>query len=160
MRSAAKDVNVVLSRYVRGLLFLVALMSAVTWAGLTFVFHLPFALPIAIATGLLEVIPFVGPIAAGALAAVVAFSHGGVGLTVGVAVFYFVLRQAEDQLVMPAVIGRAVALHPAVIIFAVLAGGTIGGVLGTLLAIPTAAALKVLLDHWVAASRGDHPVGS
>ena len=159
LRAAADEINMVLSRYVRGLLFLVVLMATATWLGLSLVFRLPYALPVAIATGLLEVIPFVGPIAAGALAAIIAFSHAGVGLAVGVIAFYFVLRQAEDQLVMPAILGRAVALHPAVIIFAVMAGGTIAGVLGTLLAIPAAATIKVALDHWYAARTGRSPEG-
>ena len=147
-RAVAGEINVVLSRYVRGLVFLVGLMSTATWLGLALLFHLPYALPVAILTGLLEIIPFIGPITAGAIAALIAFAKGGTGLALGVIAFYFLLRQAEDQLVMPNVLGRAVALSPAFIIFAVLAGGAIGGVLGTLLAIPAAAAVKVIFDHW------------
>ena len=56
------------------------------------------------------------------------------------------LREVEDQVVMPFVVGRAVELHPVVTIFAVLAGGTIAGPIGMLLAVPAAAAVKVILD--------------
>ena len=59
-------------------------------------------------------------------------------------VFYFVLRQVEDQVVMPVVIGRAVHLHPIVTIFAVLVGLSIYGVLGGLLGVPVAAAINVV----------------
>ncbi|HET7077143.1 MAG TPA: AI-2E family transporter [Chloroflexia bacterium] len=52
----------------------------------------------------------------------------------------------EDNLVMPFVVGRAVEISPVVTIFAVLAGGAIAGILGMLLAVPAAAAIKVLLD--------------
>jgi predicted PurR-regulated permease PerM len=54
----------------------------------------------------------------------------------------------EDQIVMPLVLGRAVDLHPLVVIFAVLAGSALLGVLGTLIAVPVAASIKVILDSW------------
>ena len=140
-------VHRVLSRYIRGQLFLVVLMSILTYVALGLIFHLPYALPIAILTGFLEVIPLLGPVTAGAVAATVALVHGGVPTAVGVIVAYVVLRQAEDQLVMPVVVGRAVELHPLVNIFAVLVGAASFGVLGALLAVPAAAALRVLLDY-------------
>ena len=61
---------------------------------------------------ILEVIPFFGPVAAGLVAATVALVHGGVETMIGVIVAYTVLRQIEDQLVMPIVVGHAVELHP------------------------------------------------
>lgn len=157
----------VLGRYLGGQVLLVALMSAVTFVVLYFVFHLRFALPIAIATGFLEIIPVIGPITAGAIACVVALSQGGVGPALGVALAYFILRQVEDQFVMPQVVGRAVELHPLVTIFAVLTGGAIAGILGMVLAVPAAASIKVVLDYAyppatpAEAPRGEpEPVGS
>ncbi len=143
----ASQVNVVLQQWLRGQLFLIVLMSIVTYIVLTFGFHLPYALPIAIATGVLEVIPLFGPFIAGAIAAVVAVVNGGVPQMIGVIVMYFVLRQLEDQLVMPFVVGRAVHLHPLVTIFAVLTGSAAFGVLGAILAVPVTAALRVVLDY-------------
>jgi predicted PurR-regulated permease PerM len=61
-----------------------------------------------------------------------------------VIVFYLVLRQVEDQVVMPVVIGRAVHLHPVVTIFAVLVGLSLYGILGGLLGVPLAAAVNVV----------------
>jgi predicted PurR-regulated permease PerM len=143
----AGRIHLVLGSYLRGQLFLVLLMSCVTYVMLTFVFHLPYALPLALATGILEVIPIVGPWAAGTLAAIVALVNGGPGVLLGVAAGYFVLRMTEDQFVMPIVVGRAVHLHPLVTIFAVLLGGNIAGVLGAVLAVPVAAILRVTLDY-------------
>ncbi len=148
VQETAEKIHAALGRYLQGLLALVVLMSVVTWLGLYFLFHLPYALPIAIATGFLEIIPLVGPIAAGAIATIVGLEHGGVSLAVWIAVFYYVVRQAEDQVVAPFVLGKAVELHPVVAIFAVLAGGVLAGVLGMMLAIPAAAAVKVIIDHW------------
>jgi predicted PurR-regulated permease PerM len=70
-----------------------------------------------------------------------------VGEAAGLALMYLILRQTEDQLVMPMVVGRVVHVHPLVTIFAVLAGERIAGVLGMVLAVPTAAAIKVVLDY-------------
>lgn len=147
-REAAEKIHVVLGHYLRGLLFLILLMSVVTWLGLTLLFRLPFALPIAIATGFLEIIPLFGPITAGAIAAIVGLEHGGVPLAAWIIVFYYVVRQIEDQLVAPFVLGRAVELHPVIAIFAVLSGGLLAGILGMILAIPAAAAIKVVMDYW------------
>ena len=109
------------------------------------ILHVPYALAIAVLTGFLEVIPLIGPLLAATIAAVVALSSGGTGLAIAVIVTYVVLRQIEDQLVMPLLIGRAVHLHPVVTIFSVLVGLSAWGVLGGLLAVPVAAALNVAL---------------
>lgn len=143
----ARRVHVILGHYLRGQLLLIALMSVITYFCLTLLFHLHYAIPIAIATGFLEVIPFLGPAIAATLAASVAFAQGGLGLVAGVLILYLVLRQLEDQLVMPQVVGRAVHLHPLVTILAVVIGEAIAGVLGMLLAVPITAAAKVVLDH-------------
>jgi predicted PurR-regulated permease PerM len=143
----ADHVHRVLGRYLRGQLFLIALMASVTYVVLSFGFHLPFALPIAIATGVLEVIPLFGPVAAGTIASVVAVVHGGPGVMIGVIIAYLVLRQLEDQLVMPIVVGRAVDVHPLAAICAVLTGASVAGVLGAILGVPIAAALRITLDY-------------
>jgi predicted PurR-regulated permease PerM len=145
-----EHVHLVLGRYVRGQLLLIGIMSTATYLVLTFIFHLPFALPIAILTGILEVIPLLGPVAAGAVAATIGLVHGGIGTMIWIIVAYTVLRQVEDQVIMPIVVGRAVELHPLVTIFAVLVGAATAGVLGALLAVPAAAALRVLLDYFYA----------
>lgn len=137
-------IHVILGKWLRGQLLLIALVSAVAYIGLGPVLHLPYALGLAILTGILEIIPLVGPLIATAIVAVDAFAKGGAGLVAVVVVFYFVLRQIEDQVVMPVVIGRAVHLHPVVTIFAVLVGLSVYGILGGLLGVPLAAAVNVV----------------
>ena len=137
----------VLGKWLRGQLLLIALVAAVVYLILGPLLHLPYALAIAIITGVLEVIPLVGPLIATAIAGTNAFAHGGTNLAVTVVVIYFVLRQVEDQLVMPFVVGRAVHLHPLVTIFAVLTGSAAAGVLGAVMAVPVTAGLRVVLDY-------------
>jgi predicted PurR-regulated permease PerM len=130
----------VLGKWLRGQLALIVLVATVVYIALGPVLHLPYALGIAIVTGVLEI----GPLIATAIAGVDAFARGGPELAVVVVVLYFVIRQVEDQVVMPIVIGRAVHLHPVVTIFAVLVGLSVYGVLGGLLGVPVAAAVNVV----------------
>ncbi len=151
VQAVGEEIHRTLARFLRGEMFLVGLVSAVSFLGLELIFHLRYALPLAVATGLLEIVPILGPIAAGTIAAALALSEGGPGLALGVIVFYVIIRQVEDQVVMPFVVGRAVELHPLVVLFAVLAGGALLGFLGTLLAVPIAASIKVMLTVWLPA---------
>jgi len=143
-REVLARIHVVLGKWLRGQILLIALVVAVAYVGLGPVAHLPYALALAVLTGILEIIPLIGPLIATAIVAVDAFARGGAGLAAAVIVFYFVLRQVEDQVVMPVVIGRAVHLHPVVTIFAVLVGLSLYGVLGGLLGVPIAAAVNVV----------------
>jgi predicted PurR-regulated permease PerM len=138
------EIHTVLGRWLRGQLFLIVLVAAVVYVILGPIMGLRYALAIGILTGILEIIPLVGPIIAAGIAATDAVMQGGLS-TAGVVIFvYIVLRQVEDQLVMPVVIGRAVHLHPIVTIFAVLIGLEVYGVLGGLLGVPAAAAINVV----------------
>jgi predicted PurR-regulated permease PerM len=141
------QIHRVLGRYLRGQLVLIVLMSMVTFVVLEWVFRLPYALWLGILTGILEVIPLIGPISAAAITCTIGFAQGGPSEAAELAITYFILRQVEDQLVMPIVVGRAVHVHPLVTIFTVLAGEKIAGVLGMILAVPVAAAVKVVLDY-------------
>lgn len=141
----AGRIHTVLGAYLRGQLLLILLMSIAAFIVLL-IFQVPFALPLAIMTGFFEILPLVGPAIAAALAAVAALSGPGPAAALAVVIAYLILRQLEDQLVMPFVVGRAVELHPIATIFAVLAGGAMAGVLGMLLAVPVAAAIRVILD--------------
>lgn len=157
-----RDTNVMLGRYIRGQLILVALMSAVTTIGLT-ILGVPYSVLLGIMTGALETIPFVGPITAGAIACLVALGHPNpfgweqLWYVAAVAIMYTVLRHTEDYLVIPTVIGRAVRLHPAVVIFALLSGGATFGLLGIVLAVPVAATLRLVLIYVRAKLRDEDP---
>jgi predicted PurR-regulated permease PerM len=152
----AHRIHVVLGRWLRGQLLLIVLVTAVIYLILGPILHVPFALALAILSGVLEIIPLVGPVIAAALAATAAYSAHGTETTVVVLVVYFVVRQVEDQVVMPLVIGRAVHLHPVITIFAVLVGLSTWGVLGGLLGVPVAAVINVTLHELYPEETGGH----
>jgi predicted PurR-regulated permease PerM len=156
------EVNALLGRYVRGQVFLIFVMWTVTFIGLS-VLQVPFAFLLGLTTGLLEVIPIVGPITAGAIACLVALGHPApwglpqIWYVAIVAVMYTILRHAEDYFVIPFVIGRIVRLHPAVVIFSLLTGGALFGLLGVLVAVPVAATLRLVLIYVGAKLRDEDP---
>lgn len=141
-----QKIHRMLGGYLRGQLTLIGIMTVSSWIVLI-IFRVPYALPIALFTGFVEIVPFVGPILAAVVAAAVALTSHGLGGAVGVIICYTVLRQVEDQIVMPQIVGRVVHLDPVVTIFAVLAGEHIGGFIGVLIAIPVAAAARVIVDE-------------
>lgn len=144
------DINTTLGAYLRGQVILVLIMSTASFIVLKLL-QVDFALSVAIATGFLELIPLVGPWTAGSIAVLIAlfqdstpfgWSHATLALVVGL--LYFALRQLEDTFVIPLVIGRIVHLHPLLVIFVIVVGTTLGGVLGLILAVPIAAVVKIV----------------
>lgn len=153
IESVGKKVNGVLGNYLRAQLLLVLIMSTFTFIGLSII-GVKYALVLSIFSGFAEIIPFVGPVVAAGLSMIVAYTDnmGNLGLdpisqTLAIAIFYTVLRQLEDYLIIPSVLGKMVKLHPLVVLFSVLLGGHVYGVLGFILAVPVVASLKVVMEH-------------
>lgn len=153
MTLLAREINGVLRAYMRGQLVLFLLMSLGTYIVIGPILHLRFAVAISLLTGALELIPVAGPITAGAVACAVAFLQPndfglpGWAFALIVAGVYTALRHLEDYLVIPNVIGRIVKLHPVAVLFALLSGLVIGGILGMFLAVPTAASLRIVARY-------------
>ena len=152
-------IHVVLGRWLRGQMLLIGLVAVVLYIILGPILGVPYALALAILSGAFEIIPLVGPIIAAGLAGTVAFATRGTDTMIVVLVVYLVVRQIEDQIIMPLVIGRVVHLHPVVTIFAVLVGLSVWGVLGGLLGVPVAAALNVTLHELYPDEIGVQPEG-
>jgi predicted PurR-regulated permease PerM len=153
IRTLGHQVDATLNGYIRGTLLLIPIMSLLTYIVLTFL-QVRYALVIALASGLLEIIPLIGPWSAAGLAVSVSllqpttpfgWSHALLAVVIGVS--YFVLRMAEDNFIIPQIMGHAVHLHPILVLFAILAGGAIGGPFGLLIGIPTVAVGRLLLRY-------------
>ncbi|MDE2025191.1 MAG: AI-2E family transporter [Patescibacteria group bacterium] len=147
-----KRINIVLGGYLRGQLFLVFFVSVTLYIAL-FIIGVRFALTLAIFSGLAEIVPVIGPITAGTIAVSVVLLTGTANFGLSpiyaaffVALIYFLFRQLEDYLVIPVVMEKITKLPPIIVFFAVIAGGHLGGVLGLILAVPTAAVLRLLFD--------------
>ncbi|MEK6327771.1 MAG: AI-2E family transporter [Actinomycetota bacterium] len=148
LRSISHDVSDAIAGYVFGNFVISILAGLVTYVTLR-ILDVPFALPLAILFGFFDLIPLVGATLGGILVGiVVAFVDFPVGLVIWAAVL-ILYQQVENNLIQPLVYGRAVQLHPLIVIVAILIGAALLGVLGALVAIPAAAAVQaVIRDYW------------
>jgi predicted PurR-regulated permease PerM len=135
-----------LMRYLIGVITISITMGTLSYIAFGPCIGLPHATMIAIATAVLETIPVIGPIAAAALVGVIAISTGSTAIVIGVVVGALLLRLLIDQLLAPIIFGKAVSLHPAVVLLALIVGATLYGILGVLLAVPVAAAIRIALQ--------------
>jgi predicted PurR-regulated permease PerM len=148
------DVNRTLGAYLRGQAILVLIMSTASYTALK-ILDVDYALSVAIATGILELIPLIGPWTAGGIAVTIAlfqptapFDWSNTSLAIVVGVIYFALRQLEDAFVIPLVIGRFVHLNPFTVIFVLVIGTALGGPLGLILSVPIAAVTKIVIQFF------------
>src|SRR3954452_23443823 len=145
LRGVAADVSDAIVGYVFGNFGISLLAGLVTYVTLQ-ILGVPFATPLAILFGFFDLIPLVGATLGGILVGlVVAFAADfPVGLIVWVVVL-ILYQQVENNLIQPFVYGRAVQLHPLIVIVAILIGAALLGVLGALMAIPAAAAIQAVV---------------
>lgn len=142
-----RQLDPVLRRYFIGVVAVVCFAAAFAYAGLGLVLGIPHAIFLALITGILEAIPIVGPAVAAVIAGLVAIQHNsGIGAIVGYAIYLTALRLSIDQLFGPLVLGAAGRVHPALVIFCFLAGGTLFGVVGVITAVPIALIIKTTLS--------------
>lgn len=111
-----------------------------------FLMGVPYFYVLALIAGIGEMIPIVGPLIAAVPAVAVAFSVSPT-LALGVALFFFVQQQFENHVLVPKVMERQVGVSAVVVIVALLVGGTLLGVVGAILAVPTAAILQVIVEE-------------
>lgn len=133
-----------LGAYVWGLLIASAVLGVLTFIGLSLL-GVRFALLLALFTAVVEIIPIIGPFIAAVPILLTATSQS---LMLGIAtlVFFLVVQQLEGYVITPAVQQRVVRLSPFVILLVILLGGSLAGITGALLAIPTALVLATVLD--------------
>jgi predicted PurR-regulated permease PerM len=131
-----------LETYVRGQA-LVVIVASILYAALFTVLGLRYSLALGLMAGLAEAVPFLGSISVVAALALVTSDRGAthVFLSVGA---YIVFNQILNYVITPRLMGQQLSLHPLVVILAVLAGSSLGGMLGAVLALPTAALVVAL----------------
>jgi predicted PurR-regulated permease PerM len=119
--------------------------------------NLPYAFGLAIVAGLMELIPFLGPLLGALPAVIIAYSVDPTK-AIWVVVATIVIQQLENNLLAPRIMKRSVGVNPLVTVLAILAFGLLFGVAGALVAIPMAAILQLVFDRFFTASQ-DAPAG-
>jgi predicted PurR-regulated permease PerM len=141
-----RDLEPVLRRYFIGVGVVVLYASTAAYIGLGLVLKIQHAVFLALITGLLELIPFVGPAASAVIAGLVAVQQASSGWSIiAYCIYATALRISIDQFFGPLVLGRAAYVPPVLVIFCFLAGGLLFGIVGVMLSVPVALSIKVLL---------------
>ena len=147
LRRAFDHIASAISNYVGGALIQATLAGTFAFIVLT-ILNAPFAGALALIVAFGDLIPVVGAtIAAFLVGIVMLFVNFPVGVIVWV-IYAIVYQQVENYVIQPQIQRRAVAVEPFVILVAVLFGATLFGVMGALLAIPTAASIQIALREW------------
>jgi predicted PurR-regulated permease PerM len=137
------NLETIVGGYVRGQLITSAAITVFTLVLLT-VLGVPDSLALAIFAGLTDVIPFIGGIVASA-PAVVASIGNGAATAIIVVVAMFIYQEFETRVLVPRLYGRVLRMSPALVLLALLTGGTLLGILGALLALPVAAGVQMVV---------------
>ncbi|OEH91514.1 AI-2E family transporter [Bacillus solimangrovi] len=142
-----RDVNKTLGQYIRGQLFVcVAIGGAATLA--FWLVGMKYALILGILIGLTNVIPYFGPIIGAVPALIIAFTVS-IKMVIIVVVIIILLQFLEGNLLSPIIVGKSLHMHPIFIIFALIAGGEVGGIIGLIIAVPLLSVVKVIVLHLV-----------
>ena len=135
-----------LGAYFRGQLAVALIVGIMCSIGLSII-RLKFAFIVGMIAGLFNIVPLIGPWIGGVPGVIIALTTGSVVKALLVVAVMAGVQQIDNHFITPQVMQRAVALHPSAVMLALLAGGTIAGFLGLLLAVPVTAALRIVLSH-------------
>jgi len=147
---AAREAVLKVSAWLRAQLILAGVMGLFSGIGLGLMGE-PYFYVVALVAAIGETIPIVGPIIGGVTAVAVAIATTSMTLALKVGVLFLVLHQLESNILVPKIMEQRVGVSPVAVIVALLIGGALWGLIGAILAIPTAAILAVFADEFAAA---------
>lgn len=136
-----------LGGWARGELTLMVIVGSANYIGLSLL-GIPFALPLAILAGLLEIIPNLGPITASIPGIIIGLSISPV-MGLAVAALALLIQQVENYLLVPKIMEKSVGVSPLIILLALAVGLRIAGVVGAILAVPATITLQVLASEYI-----------
>ena len=145
IKRIVRRIEVKLGAWFRGQVILSLLIGVTSFIALT-VLGVPYALPLAIVAGLMEVVPVIGPIISAIPAVLIAYLQSPI-LALFTVIAFFFIQQLENHIVVPQVMKKAVGLNPLIVILAVAMGGKLLGFAGALLAVPIAVVIQVVLEE-------------
>jgi predicted PurR-regulated permease PerM len=134
--------------WLKGSVISMVVIGALIYVGLLII-GVPYALAFAVLAGLLEFIPYIGPIVAAIPAILVAFSQG-VGQGIATIALYVIVNQVEGNVTIPLIMSKAVDLHPAVVAVGLVVVGAMFGIVGLFVAVPLIVAVLIVVEEvWV-----------
>ncbi|MFJ7748007.1 AI-2E family transporter [Peribacillus sp. NPDC097295] len=144
-RAFVQEVDASLGGYIRGQIIVCAAIGVIS-SLLFWIVGMEYPLLLGAIIGVTNVIPYFGPII-GAIPAVIIAATISVKMVIIIVVIVVILQFLEGNILSPLIVGKSLHMHPLFIMFALLAGGEVGGILGMVLSIPILAVLKVSIQH-------------
>ena len=157
-----KTVERIFGQWVRGQLILGFAVGIFTFIGLEILSRAVdpvfgrYAVLLSIIAGVLELVPIIGPIIS-AVPAVLLAATAGPAAIVAALLMYTLVQQIENNFLVPKIQGDAVELHPAAVMFAIIVGGALAGLLGAILALPVTAAFRDVVRYLFRRVSPDEP---
>jgi predicted PurR-regulated permease PerM len=153
VQNIGRKVNLMLGAYLRGLTLVCLMLAAASTAmlyTLSAFFGIEYCLLVGILTGITYAVPYIGPATAALTAGAVGYAtanHDAILCGILALVLQVAINQVFDSFVMPRIVGQKVGLHPLLVIFALMSGFHLWGVLGMIVAVPLAASIKISVQE-------------
>lgn len=141
------DVDNVVSKFIRGQLLDGLIVGILSSLGL-WIIGLDFPVLIGMTAGIFNIIPYFGPLIGTVPAVIVGLLSGSPIKALFAVLVLLLVQQLDSAIIAPKVVGESVGLHPVFIILSIIVGGAYFGLLGMLLAVPTAGIIKLLIMRW------------
>lgn len=145
VRAIVEEIAAVISGYIRGQFWVSVAVGLMVFSGI-YLLGVEYPLVLGLLATITETIPIIGPII-GAVPAILLAYLASPTLAVKVLIFFVVVHQLENHIIVPNIMGHTIDLHPSTIIIVLLIGGQLLGIVGMMLAVPVAAILKVLIKN-------------
>lgn len=142
-----------LGGWARGQLLLMFLVGVSTYIGLVLL-SIPFSLPLAILAGLLEIVPYIGPIISAIPAVIIGLGIAPI-MGFAAAALYFLIQQVENYVFVPKVMEKSVGVSPIIVLLALAIGFKIAGIAGVIISIPVVITIQVLSREYFLPGRAN-----
>lgn len=142
-----RNIDQALGNYIRGQFLVCLVVGMLAYIGYLII-GVPYALLLAGAVSVFNIIPYLGPFI-GAIPAILVALVVSKKMVIGVLIVNVVVQMLEGNVVSPQIVGRSLHLHPLTIIMALLIGEEVGGFIGLILAVPVFAVAKVIAEHFL-----------
>jgi predicted PurR-regulated permease PerM len=150
------QINGQIGGYIRGQILATSVVATLAISGLSII-GLQYAFPVGLLAGFANMIPFLGPLIGIISASIVALATGGtlaMSLVGKVIVIFLVIQIIDNILIQPTVVAKSVEMHPLMVLFVVMVGSQLMGIVGMLIAVPLTGILKVIVQSIYVGIRG------
>jgi len=145
VRKVIEEMGIVMSGYLRGQVLISIVIGVIVFCGM-YLLEIDYPLVLGLLAACTETIPIVGPIV-GSIPAIMLAYLVSPALAIKVVMFYIIVHQIENHIVVPNIMGHTIDLHPVVVIISLLIGGQLLGIMGMMMAVPITALLKVVIKQ-------------